>query len=138
MAAKKNTSLLGRGIANNKSTRKNSDLSTGSNIQYKTMNGYLLVIAPSGRVGVAFKNGKMYIPHIKCRDDIGVFWATCHESYTPDEIKNLIRNKSFRWIEYDKAYSSYGYAIRGGRKHIPWANSHSLYKGTFGGSSLRR
>ena len=137
MAAKKSTSLSGRGIANNKSTRKNSDLS-GSNIQYKTMNGYLLLIAPSGRVGVAFKNGKMYIPHKKCRDDIGVFWATCHESYTPDEIKNLIRNKSFRWIEYDKAYSSYGDAIRGGRKHIPWANSYSLYRGTFGKTSSRR
>lgn len=116
MAAKKNTSSYGRVS----SPRGVSGQPSRKNTRNNFINGYALTIAPSGRVCVAFKKGKMYIPHVRVRKQNVEFWATCFENYTPDEIRELIRKKAFRWVDFDKYQSKYGSDISNGIKPIWW------------------
>jgi len=107
--SKKSSSSTGRGSSSSSrggsSGRGGSGSSrkgTGGSPRGEVINGYVLDIAADGTVKSAYKNGRTYIPYALFSYTDGDYWESCIREYTPDEIREFIRQKAFRWVDEEK------------------------------------
>ena len=82
---------------------------TGGSPRGDVINGYVLDLAADGTVKSAYKNGRIYIPYALFSYTDGDYWESCIREYTPDEIREFIRQKAFRWVDEEKHKGRRGY-----------------------------
>lgn len=83
-------------------SRKSSGGGSRESSRGDVINGYVLDLAADGTVKSAYKNGRTYIPYALFSYTDGDYWESCIREYTPDEIREFIRQKAFRWVDEEK------------------------------------